>query len=203
MPLLWRKMGFSPADVNAANNFTRDVALPNAVKVADACRRLRLPMIFIHWGYLCPDAMDLDPAVRKIMFAEHGTDYTKYSGYIGQPGSQVAKAFAVRPGDYVLPKAAQDAFRSCNIEFVLRNLQVRNIIFVGGHTGACLGRTAKSAIRLGYMTLCIKDATHNARESTREKEIEETGYAYVITTAGFLDFAQRRKEGRTVEAGRD
>ena len=126
-------------------------------------------MIFIHWGYLFEDAMDLDPDIRKTFVRDLGTDYAKWSGHIAQPGSRPAKAFGIRPGDYVLAKAAQDAFRSCNIAFVLRNLEIKNIVFVGGHTEACLGKTAKSAKAQGYATLCISDATSNARESTRPK----------------------------------
>jgi len=192
LPPLWQKMGFTADDVNAANDFAWDVAFPNALKVAETCRSLGLPMIFIHWGYLFEDGMDLDPDVRKVMLDDHGTDYAKWSGHYAQPGSQPAKAFNIRKGDYVLGKAAQDAFRSCNIEFVLRNLGVKNIVFVGGHTGACLGKTAKSAKRLGYKTLCIKDATNNARESSRETDIQETGYDYILTTAEFIKLANMR-----------
>jgi nicotinamidase-related amidase len=189
VPAQWKKMGFTVEDVNAANDFAWDVALPNAVKVADACRTRGLPMIFIHWGYSFEDGMDLDPDIRKAMLEEHGADYAKWSGYIGQPGSQVAKVLG--KGDYVLAKTAQDAFRSCSIDFVLRNLGIKHIVFVGGHTGACLGKTAKSAKRLGYTTLCVKDATNNARESSREKDIRETGYDYILTTAAFLELAQQ------------
>lgn len=187
VPPLWKQMGFTAEDVNAANVFAWEVALPNAVKVADACRTLGVPMIFVHWGYFFEDGMDLDPDIRKTMLDEHGTDYAKWSGYIGQPGSQVAKIFGVRKGDYVIAKAAQDAFTSSNIDFVLRNLGVKRIVFVGGHTGACLGKTAASAKRLGYTTLCVKDATNNARESSRERDIRETGYDYVLTTSEFLE----------------
>lgn len=190
VPALWKEMGFTAEDVNAANDFAWEVALPNAVKAADACRKRGIPLIFIHWGYLFEDGMDLDPDVRKEMLKEHGTDYTKWSGYDKQPGSQVAKVLG--KGDYVLAKSAQDAFRSSNIEFVLRNLGIERIVFVGGHTGACLGKTAKSAKRLGFTTLCIKDATNNARESSREKDIEETGYDYVLTTAEFLKLVNDR-----------
>lgn len=198
LPKGWRAAGFSADDVNAANAYAWDTALPNAVKVADACRDRGLPRIFIHWGYLFEDAMDLDPEVRKAMQEEYGTDYAKYSGHIRQPGSQPASAFRIQPEDYVLPKAAQDAFGSCNIEFVLRNLGVKNIIFVGGHTnsGGCLGKTARSARRLGYNTLVIEDATFNARESTRKDEIAETGYTHVLTADAFLGMVQNMRQGK-------
>lgn len=198
LPKAWKKMGISANDVNTANDHAWRIALPNSVKVADACRKLGVPRIFIHWGYLFEDAMDLDPDVRKAMREEYGSDYARYSGHIRQPGSQPASAFNIQPEDYVLPKAAQDAFRSCNIEFLLRNLEVKNIVFVGGHTnsGGCLGKTARSAMRLGYKTLCIEDATNNARESTRKKDIEDTGYTYVLTTKEFLELAESARNGR-------
>ena len=198
LPKGWRAAGFTADDVNAANAYAWDTALPNAVKVSDACRDLGLPRIFIHWGYLFENAMDLDPEVRKVMQDEYGTDYARYSGHIRQPGSQPASAFNIQPDDYVLPKAAQDAFGSCNIEFVLRNLGVKNIIFVGGHTnsGGCLGKTARSAMRLGYTALVIEDATFNARESTRKDDIAETGYTHVLTTDAFLRLVQSVRQDR-------
>ena len=190
VPALWREMGFTAEDVNAANDFAWDVALPNAVKVVDACRGLGLPMLFVHWGYRFEDGMDLEPSIRKAMLKEHGTDYAKWSGHISQPGSQPANILGIRDGEYVIPKTAQDAFSSSTIDFVLRNLEIKNIVFVGGHTGACLGKSAKSAKRLGYTILCIHDATNNARESSRMKDIEETGYDYVLSTAEFLELAK-------------
>ncbi|MGI6746306.1 MAG: hypothetical protein ACOX45_09295 [Acutalibacteraceae bacterium] len=54
-------------------------------------------------------------------------------------------------------------------------------------------RTAKSAKRLGYTTLCVEDATNNARESTRQQDILETGYDYVLTTEAFLSLAENHK----------
>lgn len=189
LPAVWREMGFSVNDVNAARDFALKTALPNAVKVADACRALGLPRIFIHWGYLFEDAMDLDPEIRASMCKEYGTDYARYGGYIEQPESQPAAAFNIQRDDYVLPKAGRDAFDSSNIDFVLRNLETKNIVFVGGHTnaGGCLGKTARSAMKQGYKTLCIRDATFNARESTREQDIIDTKYSQVINTTEFLD----------------
>jgi nicotinamidase-related amidase len=101
----------------------------------------------------------------------------------------------VRPGEYVIPKSGQDAFASSNIDFLLRNLGVRRLVFVGGHTGACLGKTAASAKRLGYETLCVEDATSDARESTRRQYIAEAGFDYVISTAEYLRLVERATAG--------
>ena len=105
-----------------------------------------------------------------------------------------ANELGVRPGEYVLPKTAQDAFTSSNLAFLLTNLNVRHIVFIEGHTEACLGRTASSARQRGFRTLCVEDATFNARESTRQKGIEQAQYDYVLTTAQFLNLAKEAAE---------
>ena len=186
VPKLWRQKGFTAADVNAATDYSFDVAYPNARKVADACRSLRLPMIFVHWGCLFRDGMDLDPKVRKELLGQYGTNYLTWGHCVQDATARPADELGVRPGDYVLPKSGQDAFRSSNIGFLLTNLNVRNLVFIGGHTEACLGKTAESAKQRDFKTLCVENATFNARESTRLKGIEQAKYDHVVTTEEFV-----------------
>ena len=186
LPELWRTMGFSADDVNAANEFAWTTAYPNAVTVAAACGAAGIPRIFIHWGFHFRDGMDLDPEIRDSMLAEHGDDFKKWSGYIGDPGSRPLIRFNIRPRDYVIAKTGQDAFLSSTLDFVLRNLKIERIIFVGGHTEACFGKTARSAKARGYQTLCVEDATFNARESTRMKGIEESDFDVVVSAFDLL-----------------
>jgi len=197
----WRGFGFTAADVNAAVDYAYDVAYPNARKVADACRSAGLPMIFIHWGCLFPDAMDLDPAIRHVFLEQFGTDYGKWGHRIGDPAARPAAILGVRAGEYVLPKTAQDAFASSNLGFLLTNLGVKNIVFIGGHTGACLGKTAASAKRLGYRILCVQDATFDARQSARLHCIEETGYDFVVSTEEFERFLREAGVKRNPTSG--
>ena len=194
VPKPWRQAGFTAADVNAATDYAFDVAYPNARVVADACRSLRLPMVFVHWGCLFRDGMDLDPEIRKTLQGEHGTNYEAWGHCTLDSNCRPADVLRVRPGEYVLPKTGQDAFNSSNLGFVLTNLDVHNIVFVGGHTEACLGKTARAARQRGYRTLCVVDATFNARESSRRKGIEQAPFDYVLTTAQFLKLAKDATE---------
>ena len=182
----YKELGASADDLNAAVDYLFDVAKPNAVKVADACRSIRLPMVFVHWGYSFRDAMDLDPETRNHFLKHFGTDFDKWPHHISRPDSKPYEGFDVRPDEYVIAKTAQDAFPSSNIDYVLKNLGIKNIVFIGGHTGGCLGRTSKSAKKRGYRMLCVKDATFDARESTRMPNLEACNYDYVVTTAEFL-----------------
>lgn len=189
MKKTWREQGRTPEDVNAARDFAIDVMLPNACKVADACRRLGLPMIFIHWGYQFRDAMDLDPDIRAHFKYERGDDPATWPCHIDDPESRPARRLDVREGEYVLAKTAMDAFISSNLDYVLRNLNIKNIVFVGGNTGSCHGKTVRSAQERGYRVLVVEDATRDAFESTRLRSIENYGYDYLVKTEEFLILA--------------
>lgn len=193
MPAGLKEQGFSAEDCNAATDYLFDAAIPNAVKVADACRAAKLPMIFIHWGYLCEDGMDLDPDTCRTFLHDLGADPKKWPHHISDPTSRPAEALKVGKGEYVVAKSGQDAFNSSRIDFILKNLGIRNIIFVGGHTQGCLYRTATSAKRLGYNTLCVEDATWNARESTRKKGIRDSDFDFTKTTEEIVSLLSRSR----------
>jgi nicotinamidase-related amidase len=191
MPESWKKCSFTAADCNAAIDYLFDVAMPNAVTVADACRARKLPMIFLHWGYYCKDGMDLDPSTRQAFIHDIGPNPKKWPHHITDPSSRPANILKVRKGEYVVAKSAQDAFTSSHIDFILKNLGVKNIIFIGGHTQGCLFNTGLSAKRLGYHTMCVEDATWNACESTRKKGITDIGFTYVVNTKEFVKLLEK------------
>lgn len=190
IPQAWKDMGYTVETCNAASLHYGKTVKPNARRVADAFRALDLPLIFVHWGCLFKDGMDLDPRLRKGW--PEGTNPEEATPYIGKPGSQPDKGLGIRDGEYVLAKAAQDAFTSCNIGFVLENLGAKNLVFVGGHTnpGGCLGQTAKSARDRGYTILCIEDATYDAGESTRVPGIAAVPFDYVMSTEAFVTLSK-------------
>jgi nicotinamidase-related amidase len=193
IPAEWQRAGITLDDARAAQVCARTVCLPNARRAADACRSLGMPMVFVHWGYRFRDGMDLAPALYKSFRDQFGPDTRKWPHHIDSADSRPAAELGVREGDYVIAKSDQDAFTSSNIGFVLKNLGVRNIVFVGGHAGACLGKTAASAKRHGYRTLCVVDATNDAAESRRLPNLRATGYDHMVTTDDLVALASRAK----------
>jgi len=141
--------------------------------------------------------MDLDPEIRKMLRSEYGTNYAAWGHCILDSQCRPADELGVRPGEYALPKTGQNAFNSSNLGFVLTNLNVRNLVFVGGHTEACLGKTAQTAHQRGFRTLCVEDATFNARESTRRNGILQANFDYILSTAQFQKLVQKAKEDAT------
>ncbi|MDO8682391.1 MAG: isochorismatase family protein [Armatimonadota bacterium] len=190
IPPEWKKNGWTLEDTNAATDFLFDIALPNARRVADSFREMKKPLIFIYWGYQFKDGMDLAPAVRQNFMRQFGTDVGKWPHHISLDYSRPAEILGVKEGEYSIAKTDWNAFSSSNINFILQNLGAKNLVFVGGHSGACLRQTAEAAKKLGYKILCIEDGTSNAVESSRKKDLEATGYDYIITTDEFLKLAK-------------
>lgn len=190
MPKAWREAGWKPEDFNKATDFKFDVAFPNARKVADACRSIDLPMIFVHWGYRFRNGMDLAPGIREFNIKTHGPDYTKWANHISDPGARPAEFLAVREGEYIIAKTDHDAFTSSSIDFVLKNLGIKNIVFIGGHTDACLGKTSISAKERGYQTLCVEDATFAGMMSLWRQGLNDSRYDYIIKTSEFIKLVE-------------
>jgi nicotinamidase-related amidase len=190
LPKAWREAGIKPDDLNAATAHKYDVAYPNARKVADACRRIELPMVFVHWGHRLADGMDLEPSIRQFNVSTFGPDPSKWPNHVSDPNARPAEFLGVREGEYVIAKTDHDAFASSNMDFVLRNLGVSRIVFIGGHTDACLGKTSIAAKERGYRTLCVEDATFAGLMSLWRPGLLNSRYDYVVTTEEFLKLVE-------------
>jgi len=199
LPKGFAEIGITRADVDEARRYLVEVALPNARRVADTSRALGMPLIFVHWGYQFEDGMDLDPATYNAFMDNYGADTSTWPHHISEPDSKPADELGVRPGEYVIAKTAQDAFASSNIAHVLENLQVENIVFVGGDTGACLGNSARSAIAAGYRVLCVEDATFDASQARRQEMLPEIGCDHMMSTEDFERLVERRLGSRSQE----
>ena len=90
LPRAYREANYTVDDINGAIAYLYDVAFPNSRRVAGACRKVGMPMIFLHWGYQFADGMDLDPDTRAAFLKSHGTDYENWPHHISRPDSRPA-----------------------------------------------------------------------------------------------------------------
>jgi len=190
LPVALRKLGHTAEDLNAGIAQRYEQCLPHAARVVEVARRLKLPIIATHWGFRFEDGTDLDPETFNAMREEYGADANNWPGRLGDAQAYPAKLLGLRPSDYIAPKTSPDAFGSSNIRYVLYNLGVKHLVFVGGPVEAALGRTVATAKRRGFQTLCISDATYGTRESTRHAVLSEIGFDYRLDTAPFAALAE-------------
>ena len=114
---------------------------------------------------------------------------------MSDPNARPADFLGVRDGEYVLAKTHHDAFVSSNLDYVLKNLGVKNLVLIGGHTDACLGKTSVAAKERGYRTLCVEDATFAGLMSLWRPGLLNSRYDQIVTTEAFLELvASARKK---------
>ncbi len=82
----------------------------------------------------------------------------------GSPDARVMPGIEPEEDDIVLPKTSSGVFNSTNIDYVLRNLGIKNVIVVGFITDQCVDMAVRDGADLGYYMVCASDgcATYSA-----------------------------------------
>jgi ureidoacrylate peracid hydrolase len=153
------------------------IVIPNWVKLQRAFRIAGEEILYTVIQSLTPDGRD------------RSLDY-KISGFHISPGSSDAEVIdAIRPeaGEIVLPKSSSSVFISTNIDYLLRNLNVRSLVIVGLLTDQCIDSAVRDACDLGYLVTIVTDAcaTHSAERHNWALR-NNAGYARQITTATMI-----------------
>lgn len=111
-------------------------------------------------------------------------------------GAQFVAELLPHEGDIIIAKQRYDAFAGTNLDPVLRGLGVRNLIFAGVFTSACVLTTVTHARYLNYRNCVVSDCTaDSAREHhehvlklmeallARVMTLEETAGAFGLKTS--------------------
>ena len=76
----------------------------------------------------------------------------------GSPDANMMPGIEPEDDDIVLPKTSSGVFNSTNIDYVLRNLGIKNVIVVGFITDQCVDMAVRDGADLGYYMVCAQDA---------------------------------------------
>ena len=86
----------------------------------------------------------------------------------GQPEHEVVDALKPGPGDLVLNKTTQGAFRSTALDSSLRALGVNTVVSTGVSTNNCVAMTSMEACDLQYRVVVTSDATGTDSDEMQE-----------------------------------
>lgn len=157
-------------------------ALPNMQRLASACRRGGIEVMYTVIEALTQDGRDLS------------LDY-KISGLFVPRGSwdaQVLADIAPQADEIVLGKTSSSVFMSTNIDYVLRNLGVRSLIVAGVLTDQCIDSTVRDACDLGYLVTVPVDACATLSQERHDWALRNNrGYCRQVTTQALVDEIQR------------
>lgn len=151
--------------------------IPNMRAIQKAARGAGIEVM-----YTTIESLTLDGRDRSL-------DY-KITGFHVPKGSwdgRVIDEIAPVGDEIVLPKTSSSVFVSTHIDYILRNLGVKQLVMSGLLTDQCVESAIRDACDLGYLVTQVTDACLTLSKARHENSLKTIqGYCRQITTADFL-----------------
>lgn len=152
--------------------------IPNMQRIQAACRAAGVEVIYTTIESLTKDGRD------------RSLDY-KITGFNVPKGSWDGKVIdEIAPGDdeIVFPKSSSSVFVSTHIDYVLRNLGVRQVVMSGLITDQCVESAIRDACDLGYLVTQVTDACLTYSQERHDHSLRTIkGYCRQVTTQQLID----------------
>lgn len=120
---------------------------------------------------------------------DRSLDY-KITGFNVAKGSWDGKVIEeLAPGDdeIVLPKSSSSVFVSTHIDYILRNLGIRQLVLSGIVTDQCVESAIRDACDLGYLVTQVTDACMTYTQERHDNSLNTIkGYCRQVTTGELL-----------------
>jgi len=156
----------------------RDIALPNMVRLQQACRRTGIEVTYTLIESLTADGRD-----RSLDYKITGFNVPK-----GSPDAKMVDELAPTDDEIVFPKTSSSVFISTNIDYVLRNLGTKYLIIAGCLTDQCVDSAVRDACDLGYLVTVPTDACATLSPERHDWSLRNNrGYCRQITTQYLLE----------------
>ena len=147
--------------------------LPNVARLAGLCRTAGVEVM-----YTVIESLTLDGRDRSLDYRITGFHVPK-----GSWDAQVCSEITPVRDEIVFPKTSSNVFVSTNIDYVLRNMEKRQLIVTGLVTDQCVSSAVRDACDLGYLVTLVTDACWTYGEQRhREALASLSGYCRQVTT---------------------
>jgi nicotinamidase-related amidase len=160
----------------------RDIVIANLRRLVDARRRESVEVIYTVMENLTRDGRD------------RSLDY-KLSDFFIARGSWEAKVIdALAPGEdeIVLPKTSSSLFNSTNLDYLLRNIDIEDLVVTGFLTDQCIDHTVKDGADRGYYVTRLTDGCMADTWERHETALAcFRGYCRMMTAAEWLALLEK------------
>ncbi|MGH2713905.1 MAG: cysteine hydrolase family protein [Thermoleophilaceae bacterium] len=157
--------------------------LPNVRRLQDAFRSVRADVLFLTVGTITGDLSDMpDRFQRSYRYWEARGVRPPYAK-AGTREMAVMDAVAPGPGEPVIQKTGYSGFTGTTLERVLFNKAVRQIVFCGVATDACVEATLRDAVDRGFDCVAVEDACAAATDESHQRGMQSMAAFARIATA--------------------
>ena len=149
------------------------IAIPNMQRLQATCRKVGVEVI-----YTTIESLTLDGRDRSLDYKITGFNVPK-----GSWDGRVIDEIAPIGDEIVFPKSSSSVFVSTHIDYVLRNLGVKQLMLCGLLTDQCVESAIRDACDLGYLVTQVTDACATETQARHDNSIETVkGYCRQVTT---------------------
>ena len=149
------------------------IAIPNMQRLQATCRKVGVEVI-----YTTIESLTLDGRDRSLDYKITGFNVPK-----GSWDGRVIDKIAPIGDEIVFPKSSSSVFVSTHIDYVLRNLGVKQLVLCGLLTDQCVESAIRDACDLGYLVTQVTDACATETQARHDNSIETVkGYCRQVTT---------------------
>ena len=150
-----------------------DRLFTNLQRVQSACRAAGVEVM-----YTTIESLTLDGRDRSLDYKITGFNVAK-----GSWDGKVIDQIAPLPDEIVLPKSSSSVFVSTHIDYVLRNLGVKQLVICGLLTDQCVESAVRDACDLGYLVTLVVDACATETQARHDNSLKTIkGYCRQVTT---------------------
>ncbi|HJO92352.1 MAG TPA: isochorismatase family cysteine hydrolase [Victivallales bacterium] len=140
--------------------------IPVILKALNVCRALKLPIFHIVREYR-PDGSDIE-VTRLSKFMEVNKGLVP-----GTPGCNIVDELRPMPGEYKIVKNRFSAFMNTELDFILRRLNVNELVVCGTEYPGCIRTTVFDGISYGYNVTVLTDATSAKSQEIADANIRD------------------------------
>ncbi len=152
--------------------------IPNMQALQRACRAAGIEVLYTTIESLTKDGRD-----RSLDYKITGFNVPK-----GSWDGKVIDEIAPLEDEIVLPKTSSSVFISTHIDYILRNLGVRQLVLAGLLTDQCVESAIRDACDLGYLVTLVTDACATITQERHDTSLRAIkGYCRQVTTADLID----------------
>jgi len=152
--------------------------VPNMQVLQAGCRAAGVEVM-----YTTIESLTLDGRDRSLDYKITGFNVPK-----GSWDGKVIDEIAPEGDEIVLPKSSSSVFVSTHIDYILRNLGIKQLVLSGLITDQCVESAIRDACDLGYLVTQVTDACLTYSPERHDHSVRTIkGYCRQVTTRQLLD----------------
>lgn len=159
-------------------NQLKKVTVPNMQKLQEACRKKKIEILYTTVESLTLDSRDfsLDYKITGFSVPKQSTD------------GKVIDELAPLENEICISKSSSSVFNSTNINYILRNLNVRQLIISGVLTDQCVESAVRDACDLGYLVTLATDSCTTFSQERHDSSLRTiAGYCRQLSTEKLIN----------------